>query len=287
MAAKKRKQLAVKRPVRKPAKFRRKTSGTGSSRSSNLLGGNLLPLFLSFCIVFCLIVIGFLGFNSVTSSAFFQVAWIDIRGTERSSREAIERIASAQTATAGVWNADLMEIKAKAEKMPYVRSAAVSRVLPNGIRIDIFEHMAAALIRVQDQDHLVSSDGEILGKAEVTEPDFPFAMVGWNEEKSERADKENRERLKLYQAMLEEWRTYGIVSKVEMLDMTSVREPRVKVEESGKTVSLAVGRDNFGENLDRALRAIAGKGDAFAGVQLIGANLILEPRKQEKGTASQ
>ncbi len=244
-------------------------------------------MFLSFCIFFCLVIIGFLGFNSATSSAFFQVASIDIRGTERASREAIERIASSQTATVGVWNADLKEIKAKVEKMPYVRSAAVSRVLPNGIRVDIFEEKPVALVRLKEQDYLVTADGQILGKSESLEADFPFAMTGWDEAKSEKADKDNLERLKLYRAMLEEWRSYGIVEQVDLLDMTVVREPRVKVEESGNTVSLAVGRDNFGENLDRALRAIAGKGDAFAGVQLIGANLILEPRKQEKGPASQ
>lgn len=284
MTVKIRKQAAVKRPVRQAAKARRK--GTGSARSSKAIRANLLPLFLSLCILFCLVVVGYLGFNSVTASTFFQVASIDVRGTERASKDAIERIAGSQASSVGVWNADLMEIKAKVEKMPYVRSAAVSRVLPNGIRVEIFEHEPVAMVRINDSNFLVTAVGQILGKSETPESDFPFAMTGWDEAKSEKADKDNLERLKLYQTMLDEWRNYGIADQVGILDMSVIREPKVKVEESGNTVSLAVGRDNFGENLNRALRAIAGKGDMFAGVQLVGANLILEPRKQEKGTAS-
>ncbi len=286
MPGKIRKQAAVKRPIRRAAKVRKPSSAKGPSRSSKAVKANLLPIFLSGCIVFCLVIIGFLGFNSVTASTFFRVDTIDVRGTKRSSKVAIERIASSQTATAGVWNADLMEIKAKVEKMPFVRSAAISRVLPNGIRVDVFEHDPAALIRLKDEEFLVTDTGTVLAKVESDDATFPFAMVGWDESKSEKADKDNLERLKLYQAMLEEWRNYGLADQVGILDMSAVREPRVEVEESGNTVSLAVGRDNFAENLDRALRAIAGKSDAFAGVQLIGANLILEPRK-EKGDASQ
>src|SRR3546814_4579322 len=53
-------------------------------------------LFLSFCILVCLAVLGFLGFQSVTASPFFDVSEIEVRGTDRASKQDIERIVSTQ-----------------------------------------------------------------------------------------------------------------------------------------------------------------------------------------------
>ena len=47
---------------------------------------------------------------------------------------------------AGVWNADLADIRAKIEKFPFVKTAAVSMVLPSGIRVNITERIPAAVV---------------------------------------------------------------------------------------------------------------------------------------------
>jgi hypothetical protein len=104
-------------------------------------------------------------------------------------------------------------------------------------------------------------------------------MTGWDEAKTEKAWKENIERVKTYQKMLEEWRAANVLDRVERIDLGDLREPRAIVADSDTTVSIAVGRNNFGEHLVRGIKAIVGKGDVFAGVDLVGGNMILTPRK--------
>src|SRR5687767_3775003 len=105
-------------------------------------------------------------------------------------------------------------------------------------------------------------------------------MIGWEEGKTEKAWKENIERVKIYQKMLAEWSVANLASRVESINLTDLREPRAIVPDSGTTVSIAVGRENFGENLSKGVKAIVGKGDMFEGVNLVGSNMILAPRKQ-------
>lgn len=270
----KRTSPVVKR--RRPA-ARKASSARRPSRAANFF----LPLFLSFCILVCLAAIGLLGFQSVTASNFFDVAAIEVRGTERASKEDIERIVSAQTEKSGAWNADLAEIKAGVEKLPYIKSAAVSRVLPDGIRVSVNERIPLAVVKLNTGNVLVDGEGLILGKASAEERGLPFVMSGWDETKSERAEKENVERVKLYQKMLGEWRQYDLASRVLEVNLIDRREPRAVLEDSGKMVSIALGENDFGEHLKRGIGAIVGKGQTFEAVNLVGQNMILAPRKSE------
>ena len=45
---------------------------------------------------------------------------------------------------------------------------------------------------------------------------------------------------------------------------------------------MPLGRDNFTEHLKNGINAIAGKGDIFRGVDLMGQNMILQPRTPAK-----
>lgn len=242
----------------------------------------MLPVFLSLCILFCIGVFVYMGYRSVTASNFFGVAAVEVNGTGRASKENIERVVLAETERTGVWNADLPEIRAKIEKLPFVRSAAVSRILPNGVRVEIFEHEPKAIVKTPGGLMLVDKDARILAKAEAPEEQLPFTVIGWDDAKSEKADRENVERVKLYQKMLADWKTYGVESKVHSLDLSNLRDPRAIIEDSGTNVLIAVGRENFGENLTKGIKAIAGKGQTFAAVDLVGSNMILSPRKGQE-----
>ena len=239
----------------------------------------MLPLFLSFCILVCLVAIGFLGYQTVTASDFFNVARIDVRGTERSSSEDIRRIVEMQTEKSGVWNADLPGLKEKLEKVQFVKAAAVSRVLPDGIRIQIFERVPQAIVRTSEGNMLIDADGSVIAPAKEKEASLPFMMTGWNEQKSEAAGKENVERVKMYQKMLSEWKEFNLSSRVLAVDLSDIREPRAVIEDSGTHVSIALGREKFGEYLKRGINAIVGKGVSFEAVDLVGTNMILAPRK--------
>lgn len=254
---------------------RKKSAKKGEGR----FGSFVLPFFLSFCILVCLGALGFVGYRTVTASDFFHVAKVDVRGTTRSSRPDIERIVSIQTERSGVWNADLPDIRAKVEKLPFVRSASVSRVLPTGIRVVVYEHTPQAIVRTNGGDYLVSEEGNLLARADKAEKDLPFVMLGWDETKSEKAGKDNLERLKTYKTMLAEWQQFDLASRVRFVDLSNLREPRAVTEDSGQSVSIELAKDNFGEHLKRGINAIVGKGNVFQAVNLVGQNMILEPRQ--------
>ncbi|MDM7923863.1 MAG: FtsQ-type POTRA domain-containing protein [Pyrinomonadaceae bacterium] len=270
MAAKKARKVTAKQPAKK-----------ARSRSSAQKGGNrnLLPIFLSACIIFCLGVIVYIGYRSVTASDFFGVAAVTVNGPVRSSKENIERIVRAEAERSGVWNADVEGIRARVEKLPFVRSVSVSRVLPNGIRVDVFEHEPTAVVKTSSGNMLVNKEGMLLAAADIKEDGLPFVLLGWNEEKSEKADKENADRIKLYAKMLTDWKAYGLAEQVKNLDLSDLRDPKAVIEDSGTRVFIAVGRENFGENLSRGIKAIAGKGQTFQAVDLFGTNMRLVPRK--------
>lgn len=252
---------------------------SSSSGEPGRMRNFILPLFLSFCILVCLTAIGVLGYRSVTASDFFDVAKIDVRGAERASQADISRVVEMSTEKSGVWNADLPGIKEKIERMQFVRSAAVSRVLPNGIRVHIFERVPQAVVRTSSGNMLVDGDGTVIAPAQQAEPTLPFVMTGWNEGKSEAAMKENVERVKTYQKMLTEWKEFNLSARVKQVDLSDLREPRAFVDDSGTTVSIALGRDKFGEYLKRGINAIVGKGEMFEAVNLVGQNMVLAPRK--------
>ena len=239
----------------------------------------MLPVFLSFCILVCLAALGLMGFRTATASQFFDVAQIEVRGTERSSKDDIERIVTTQTTRSGVWNADLFDIKARVEKLPFVRSAAVSRILPDGIRITVDERRPRAIAKLRSGDFLIDDEGVILAPAEKAEDTLPFTLLGWDETRSPDADKANLARLKMFEKMLAEWQQYDLAKRVKAVDLSDLSDPRAITEDSGRAVTISLGRDNFAEHLRRGIGAIVGKGEVFAGVELVGQNMILLPRK--------
>jgi len=85
--------------------------------------------------------------------------------------------------------------------------------------------------------------------------------------------------------MLEEWKQFDLASRVKSVDLADLREPKATTEDSGLPVSIALGKDNFGDHLKNGINAIVGKGDIFEAVDLVGQNMILAPRKAAAATA--
>lgn len=241
----------------------------------------MVPLAICGFIVTCLAVMLALTYETVAASPFFTLRSVDVRGVDRASRSDIEKIVRANAERSGVWNADVLEIKQKIEKVTFVKSVSVTRNLPSGITVKLNERVPVAIARIGGGDFLVDGEGEVLAPVEKEEKGLPFAMLGWDEAKSERAGKENLERLKMYQKMIAEWRDYDLVSRVKTVDLADLREPKAVLEDSGLPVTIMLARDNFGRQLSNGIKAIVGKGNMFEGVNLNGPNMVLVPRKQQ------
>lgn len=209
-----------------------------------------------------------MGYRTVTASEFFDVKKIDVRGATYASKSNIEKIVAANTEKSGVWNADLKEIKEKVERLDFVKSAAVSRVLPDGVRVNLIERVPKAIVRLSGGDFWADEEGMLLAAVNRSEAHFPFVIRGWDETKTDKAVKENQLRVKLYQKMLEEWKTFELDKRVKAVEMTDLTEPRAIIEDSGEAVEIVLAKDNFGKKLQTGLENVAGKGKQVATIDV-------------------
>ena len=191
---------AAKAPVkpRSGAARRGKSARGGKGKSSGRLMMTVVPLFLILCIVTCLGFLTLMGYRTVTASSFFEMKKIEVRGVNRVSREDVERIVKLETAKSGVWNANLDSIRVEVEKLPFVKSAAVSRVLPDGVRVNVTERAARAVVHLNSGDFWVDDDAQILGRAEKNDLRGENILRGWDEAKTDKAQRDNQERVRLF-----------------------------------------------------------------------------------------
>ncbi len=274
----------IKAKVKRGGTAKKNSSGSGKRTVKRTAGQgvtprSLLPYLLSFCIVICLGAFVFVGYRAAAASKFFSVSSVEVRGVQRVQKNEIENIVKSETERTGVWDADLLQIKARIEKIAFVRSASVARVLPNRVTVAVVERQPVAVVELSSGPTLFDEEGNAIAPATGAEKDLPFALVGWDETRSPKADKENQQRLKSYRTMLAEWRQKDLLSRVQSVNLKDPRDPIVVTEDSGKRVAIAVGPEQFGENLKNGLVAITGKGDTFEGVARVGANLRLIPRQ--------
>lgn len=257
-----------KRPVRKIVVNRRRGTAANRKKSSGTLANFIIPMVFIVGILFCLGFLMFMGYRTATATAFFDVKAVDIRGISKIPREDIEKIVRASTEKSGVWKADLKEIKDAIEKFNLVKSVVVSRVLPDGIRVNINERVPRAVVQLNSGVFWVDDEATILGGVAKNEERPPFAMRGWNEDKTAKAVKDNQERVKIYLKMLDEWQNFELVKRVNSVDLTDLQEPQVVVQDSGEAVTIILSRENFGKRLQTGLEKIAGKGKEVKSIDL-------------------
>ncbi len=209
-----------------------------------------------------------MGYRTVTAAAFFDVKTVDIRGINKIPKEDIEKIVRDSAEKSGVWKADLKEIKDGIEKFTLVKSVVVSRILPDGIRVSINERVPRAVVHLNSGDSWVDDEAVILGAIGKAEERPPFAMRGWNEDRTDKAAKDNQERVKIYQKMLAEWQNFELAKRVDSVDLTDLQEPLAIVQDSGEAVTIILSRENFGKRLQTGLEKIAGKGKEVKSIDL-------------------
>lgn len=263
---------------RATARGRRKGAAARKSGHSRQLVNFFVPLFFILCIVFCLGFLVFMGYRTVTASAFFDAKTIDVRGATRVSRDEIERIVRAQTERNGVWNANLEIIRNEVEKLAYVKSAAVSRVLPNSIQVRLDERIPKAVARLNAGDFWVDETAFVISAVDKNEQRPDFVLRGWDESRTDRANKENQERVRLYQKMQNEWQDLGIANRVNAVNISDLQDPQAIVQESGATVSIYLGKEDFGKRLQKGLEVIAGKGERIESLISHGSNVVAKYR---------
>ncbi len=252
------------------------SSSLGGKIVSRSFGRFVLPLLIIGVLVAGLLFMALSGYETATSSEFFELKNIDVRGVERASKEDIHRIVATSVEKSGVWKSDLSEIRTRIEKFPFVKSAAVSRILPDGIRVDLTERVPAAIVHLGSGNFLVDVDGTPLAVVKTEEKDFPFILQGWDESKTEKAVPANIAKLKMYKKMLDELKEFDVADRVKVVNLENPRQPVAVVEDSGHSIAVTLARDNLGKSLKTAIEALAGKGARVKSVDAGGVYPVIQ-----------
>lgn len=197
----------------------------------------------------------FAGYRAAASANFFQIKQIDVTGTSRVSPDEVRAVVQ-RAAIGGVWTTDVTSLRTQLEQVPWVRSAVVSRVLPDGIRVRITERVPFAIVHA-DNDKLVwvDQDAVTLGPISLQQDQMPpFFLRGWDSGWGPQT--ENRARLALYQTLLTTWQTQGLADKISELDLSNMKNPQVGLSGNYAHVTVKLMTPDYGEGLQRALERL-------------------------------
>jgi len=196
----------------------------------------------------------FAGYRAAASASFFQVREVDVRGTSRASSEQIQQAVRRSVGQSGVWRADLSAVSSQLEHLPWVRTAVVSRLLPDGLRIRITERVPRAVVRTA-AGHFVWVDEDAVTLSEMAPSDqMPaFFLRGWNDETGEEARHDNRERVQKYLELARDWSAAGLAERVSEVNLIDLADVRAQLAGDDSQIEVRLGSKDPGPRLKKAL----------------------------------
>jgi cell division protein FtsQ len=237
----------------RPAK--RGTNENITARLRSLLA--YVPLALRIGVIAIIALIAFVGYRAAASASFFQVRTIETRGAARASVDDIKNAVRRDVGETGVWQADLQQLSGHLERLPWVRTAVVTRVLPDGIRVRITEREPKAVVRNAAGRFIwVDDDAVSLGEMSPSDQMPAFFLRGWNEEESTAARAENRERVRKFIELQRDWSGQGISERVSEVNLLDLRDVRVQLAGDDSQIEARLGSQDQSARLSKALTVL-------------------------------
>ena len=235
----------------RPAK--RSPAESIGARLRSLLGYVPTALRLAALAIVCLMVV--VVYRAAASASFFQIKKVETKGASRASVDEIQATVRRDVAATGVWRADLHEISQHLERLPWVRTAIVTRVLPDGIRVRITERQPQAVVRTAAGRFIwVDDDAVYLGEMVPTDQVPPFFLRGWNEEQGGQAD--NRQRVAKFLELQKEWDGQGLSERVSEVNLQDLRDVRVQLAGDDSQIEVRLGPQEQAARLKKALTVL-------------------------------
>ncbi len=218
---------------------------------------NYFPAFLKLAIAIVIGVLVFLGYRAAASASFFQLRTVEIQGTTRLAPGDVQTIVRQSVNKTGVWKADLNGIADRLEHLPWVRTAVVSRVLPDGIRVRITERSPRAVVRTSaGRFRWVDEDAALLGEMQPTDEVPAFFLRGLSDEDSDSARNENRDRVQKFLELQRAWDAAGISDRVSEVNVMDLRDVRAQLAGDNSQIEVRLGSTDQAQRLQGALKAL-------------------------------
>jgi cell division protein FtsQ len=244
--------------VQRPAKRER---GRAAARAQG--DGNLhkalahFPSIARITLALALGVVLFMGYRAAANASFFQARSLDISGVSRANANEIDAVVRRNVSRTGVWRADLSGLSADLERLPWVRVAVVSRVLPDGLRVRVTERVPRAVVRTSNGKFIwVDEDAVSLGSMSPSDHMPPFFIRGWDETGGEEGRALNHERIQKYLDLSRNWEAAGLAQRVSEVNLGDLRDVRVQLAGDDSQIEVRLGEKDFDNRLRRALKVL-------------------------------
>ena len=216
-----------------------------------------VPLALRIGVIAIVGLVGLVGYRAAASADFFKVRKVEARGAVRASNEDVKATVLRDVGETGVWRADLEQVSKHLERLPWVRTAIVTRVLPDGIRVRITEREPRAVVRTTSGRFIwVDDDAVYLGEMSPTDQMPAFFLHGWNEEDSTTARAGNRERVAKFLELHRAWDAQGLSERVSEVNLLDLRDLRVQLAGDDAQIEVRLGGQDQAARLTRALEVL-------------------------------
>ncbi len=235
---------------------RRESGGEGiGSRLRSMI--NYFPSVLKVVLAVVIGVVIFASYRAVASATFFKVRSVEVQGTARVASDDVQALIRQQAEKTGVWNADLTSLTASIERMPWVRNAVVSRVLPDGIRVRVSERAPRVVVRTAaGRFRWADEEAVLLGEMVPTDQIPAFFLRGLTEEDSETDGVENRERLQKFLELQKDWDAAGLSERVSEVNVFDLRDVRAQLAGDNSQIEVRLGSQDQGKRLKEALHVL-------------------------------
>jgi cell division protein FtsQ len=228
------------------------------ARLRALLG--YVPAFLKFVLAIIVGVLIFAGYRVAASASFFQVRKVEVQGNSRVSGEEVQALVRKEVEKTGVWKADLNGMNTRLEKLPWIRTAVVSRVLPDGIRVRITERVPRAVVRTASgRFRWIDDDAVLLGEMLPSDQIPAFFLRGLNEDDPEGARAENQERVAKFMELQRDWDAAGLSERVSEVNVIDVKDVRAQLAGDDSHIEIRLGSKDQGQRLKEGLQALDGQ----------------------------
>jgi cell division septal protein FtsQ len=233
----------------------RDSSEKVGSRMRSLLA--YAPTVLKATLAVAIGVVVFLGYRAAASASFFQVRKVEAAGINRASLSAIQSVVRDELKETGVWRADLSQLRSHLQQLPWVRTAIVTRVLPDGIRVRIVEREPRAVVRTSAGRFVwVDEDAVMLEDMKPADAVPNFFLRGWNEEETITAQTENSERVEKFLEIQKDWDAQGLSERVSEVSLLDLRDVRAQLAGDDSDIEIRLGSQDHGKRLRLALNEL-------------------------------
>ncbi len=201
-------------------------------------------------------------YYSIISSSWFQLSAIEVNGNMRISAEDIKRVVK-QNLSNTLLGTNLTKLQEQLQTFPWVKTAYVTRILPDTLRIRIEERKPLVLARFQTKGAALWIDEEavVLGEYDnVVDKDVPPLVVGFSSATDENARAENRERIEIYKRLI--WALDSgpekYAAQVEEIDLSNLKDVRLSLRRPSlpNSIEVDLGDRDFRVRLIRALTVL-------------------------------